>query len=317
MAIATPSKIIVFGGTGFIGRYVVQRLAKMGATVVVPTRNVERAKFLRPMGEVGQITPVACALQDTDTVAKLLLGADAVINLPGILFESGRQSRFDFIQHVWPTKLAALAKAAGIKNLVHVSAIGADAQSPARYARTKAMGEAGVRAHFPTATILRPSIVFGPEDNFFNMFAGMARVLPFLPLIGGGHTKFQPVYVGDVADAVIASLHSPSAAGHVYELGGPDVLSFKELLQVMLSHTQQQTALLPLPFWAAKIQASVLQLLPKPLLTVDQVKMLRVDNIVAKNARGLRDLGIIPKTLAAVLPEYLWQYRPGGQFGQQ
>lgn len=317
MSLLHNQKIIVFGGTGFIGRYVVQRLAKAGAIVVVPTRNIERAKSLRPLGEVGQITPVPFALHDTQALAKLLLGADAVINLLGILFESGRQSRFDFIQHRWPEKLAKHAQNAGVKKFVHISAIGADVKSPAHYARTKALGEDAVRNHFPTATILRPSIVFGPEDNFFNQFAGLARLFHVLPLIGGGQTKFQPVYVGDVADAVIVSLQQPAAAGQIYELGGPDVLSFKQLLQIMLRESGQRAALIPVPFWAAAIKAGVLQLLPKPLLTVDQVRLLRVDNVVAKNARGLHDLGIVPKTLAAILPDYLWQYRPGGKFADQ
>jgi uncharacterized protein YbjT (DUF2867 family) len=310
-------KIIVFGGTGFIGRYVIQRLAKAGATVVVPTRNIERAKTLRPLGEVGQITPVAFALQNDRQLSEHLRGADAVINLLGILFESGRQAQFDFIQHRWPEKLAKHANAAGVKKFVHISAMGADAKSPSAYARTKALGEGAVRQNFPSATILRPSIVFGPEDNFFNLFAGLARLFHVLPLIGGGNTKFQPVYVGDVADAVLAALQNPACAGQIYELGGPEILSFKELLQLMLRESGQQAKLVPLPFAVAKIQAALLQLLPKPLLTVDQVKLLQVDNVAASGARGLRDLGIMPKTLAAILPEYMAQYRPGGKLADQ
>lgn len=303
----------VFGGTGFIGRAVVQRLAKAGYVVRVPTRDVASAGRLRTAGAVGQVVPMFCPLRSEEAIAKAVNGADVVINLIGILFEN-RRNRFARVQGEVPGLIAKAAAAAGATKLVHVSAIGADAASTAQYARTKAKGEAAVRAAFPAATILRPSIVFGPEDNFFNQFAGLAKIAPFLPLIGGGHTKFQPVYVGDVADAIMASLDRPEATGKTFELGGPEVMSFKQLLQKTLEWSGQKRCLMSIPFPLAKIQATFLQMLPKPLLTCDQVEMLKRDNIVSPDALTLNELGITATAMASMVPGYLSRFKPGGAF---
>jgi uncharacterized protein YbjT (DUF2867 family) len=309
--------VTVFGGSGFLGRHVVRALVKRGYRVRAAVRRPDLAGHLQPLGAVGQIQAVQANLRYPDTIARALQGADAVVNLVGILYQSGKQT-FDTVQAEAPGQIAKAAAAAGISTLVHVSAIGADANSPAAYARTKAAGEAGVLAAFPTAVIMRPSIVFGPEDGFFNLFAGLARISPFLPLVGGGVTKFQPVYVGDVAEAVARAIDGCVKPGATYELGGPEVKTFRECLELMLAETRRKRLLLPLPFGLAKIQASVMQLLPKPLLTVDQVKLLETDNVVSEAARQegrtLEGLGITPTTLAAILPTYLWPYRPNGQF---
>ncbi len=299
-------KMVVFGGTGFIGRHVVQALATQGYQVIVPTRDVTAAQFLKVSGAVGQVVPVPWRGGDC---APLLRGATAVVNLIGILFERGRNN-FEAIHAALPRRIAQAAQAAGVRAFVHVSAIGADTSSPAAYARSKARGEAGVREIFPSATILRPSVIFGAEDNFLNQFAAMARWSPFLPLIGGGHTRFQPVYVGDVVAAVLAALTQPTAAGKTYELGGPQVLSFKEILGYMLQVIGRKRCLLNLPWAVARFQASLLQLLPTPLLTVDQVRLLQSDNVVAPHALTLKSLGIPPTPLTLIAPAYLARYRP-------
>ncbi|MBP7252507.1 MAG: complex I NDUFA9 subunit family protein [Alphaproteobacteria bacterium] len=299
-------KMVVFGGTGFIGRHVVQALATQGYQVIVPTRDVSAAQFLKVSGAVGQVVPLAWGGGDC---ASLLRGATGVVNLIGILFERGRNN-FEAIHAALPRRIAQAAQAAGVRDLVHVSAIGADASSPAAYARSKARGEAGVREIFPSATILRPSVLFGAEDNFLNQFAAMARWSPFLPLIGGGYTRFQPVYVGDVVGAVLAGLNQQTAAGKTFELGGPEVLSFKEILAYILQVIGRKRCLLNLPWAVARFQASLLQLLPTPLLTVDQVRLLQTDNIVAPQALTLKSLGITPTPLALIAPAYLARYRP-------
>lgn len=299
-------KMVVFGGAGFIGRHVVQALAAQGYQVIVPTRDVTSAQFLKVSGAVGQVVPVAWGGGDC---APLLRGATGVVNLIGILFERGRNN-FEAIHAALPRRIAQAAQAAGVRAFVHISAIGADASSPAAYARSKARGEAGVREIFPAATILRPSVLFGAEDNFLNQFAAMARWSPFLPLIGGGHTRFQPVYVGDVVAAVVAGLTRPVTAGKTYELGGPQVLSFKEILAYILQVIGRKRCLLNLPWAVARFQASLLQLMPTPLLTVDQVRLLQTDNIVAPQALTLATLGITPTPLALIAPAYLARYRP-------
>ena len=305
--------VTVFGGSGFIGRYVVKRLAASGARVRVAVRRVEDAKFLKPMGDVGQVVPFLANVRVPASVRAAVEGADAVVNLVGILHESGAQ-KFSAVQAEAPGTIAEAARAVGVRRLVHVSAIGADPASPAAYARSKAEGEAAVRAAFPEATILRPSIVFGPEDGFFNRFANLARFLPALPLIGGGHTRFQPVYVGDVADAVMAALTRPEARGRVYELGGPATLSFAELLSYILEVTGRRRLLLPVPWPVARVQGALMGLLPGAPLTLDQVRMLERDNVVSEGAPGLAELGIRPVPVETVVPTYLTRYRRAGAF---
>ena len=305
------SLAVVFGGTGFIGRHLVQRLARAGARVRVVARDPEAGMFLKPMGDPGQVVLSRANLLDAASVADAAAGADIVVNLVGILYESG-PCTFAAIHVDGARYVAEAAKAAGAKRLVQVSAIGASNRSPALYARSKAAGEAAAGKAFPGATIVRPSIVFGPEDDFFNRFAAMARLAPALPLLGGGRTRFQLVYVGDVAEAIMRILGDAETAGKTYELGGPRVYTFREALEIVLRETGRKRLLVPLPFWAANLQARMLELLPKPLLTRDQVKMLRRDNVVGRKALGLADLGIAPTAVEAVVPAYLVRYRRGG-----
>ncbi len=308
--------VTVFGGSGFLGRHVVRALARRGYRVRVAVRRPELAGFLQPLGRVGQIHAVQANLRYPHSVEAAARDADAVINLVGILFERGRQ-RFDAVQ-AFGAEAVALAAAAYGARLVHVSAIGAAENAPSRYARAKAMGEKLVLAAVPSAVILRPSVVFGPEDDFFNKFASIARFAPALPLIGGGHTRFQPVFAGDVASAVAAAIEGRAKAGQIYELGGPQVKSFKELMQFMLATIGRRRLLVPIPFALAKLQASVLQLMPKPLLTPDQVELLRSDTVVSDEAkregRTLEALGIDPIAMATIVPSYLWRFRKTGQF---
>ena len=307
--------VTVFGGSGFVGRYVVQRLASDGWTIRVAVRHPARASFLKPLGDIGQITPLCVPLQDAGAVAAALSGADAAVNLVGVLFEGGRQ-RFQAVHAEGAGTIASAAAAAGVDSLVHVSALGAAADSASAYARSKAAGEAEVREAFPEATILRPSVVFGPEDDFFNRFAEMARFSPALPLVGGGGTRFQPVYVGDVARAVVTALNDPDCRGKAYELGGPRTYSFKEILELLLEVIGRRRMLISLPFSLARLQATFLELLPKPPLTRDQVALLRHDNVVSPDALTLADLGIAPTAPEAVIPTYLDRFRPGGRFGR-
>jgi uncharacterized protein YbjT (DUF2867 family) len=303
----------VFGGSGFVGRYIVRGLARDGWRVNVAVRDAEYAKFLRPMGDVGQVTPMAVSLRDKEAVAAAVAGADAVVNLVGVLYESGQQN-FEAIHHQGARTVAEAAARAGAGRLLHVSALGADPASPSLYARTKAAGEAAVGAAFPGATIFRPSVIFGPEDGFFNRFAGMARVMPALPLFGGGKTRFQPVYVGDVADAALTVLNDPKTAGVTYELGGPTIYTFRQLMELMLKEIRRKRCLVSVPFPIARLEARVLQVLPVPPLTVDQVRMLERDNIVSGSAPGLPELGINPTPVESVIPSYLDRFRPGGRF---
>lgn len=302
--------VTIFGGSGFLGRHTVRALARAGYRIRIATRHPNRAFFLRPLGSVGQIDFVKCDVADEESVARAMLGAQSVVNLTGILFEKGQT--FEEVQADGAANIAKAAAAAGVAALVHVSAIGADAESAAAYAVTKAEGEANVREAFPNAVILRPSIIFGPEDGFFNKFAEMARFFPALPLIGGGRTRFQPVFVGDVAQAILAALSRQD--GRTYELGGPSVYSFKELMQLILRETGRKRALVPVPFGIAFLKAAFLQLLPNPLLTIDQVKLLKKDNVVSPTASGLADLGITPTSVEAVIPSYLWRYRAKGEY---
>jgi uncharacterized protein YbjT (DUF2867 family) len=306
-------RVAVIGASGFIGRYVVKRLAARGAVIAAVVRNVEAALFLQPMGDVGQIARFSASILDETRLAAAIAGSDAVVNLVGILHESGGQ-RFEATHREGAARLGSLARAAGVKHLVHISAIGADPASPSAYARSKAEGEQNLRAAFPEAVILRPSVVFGPEDDFFNRFATLAQLLPALPLIGGGKTRFQPVYVGDVADAVVAALDDPAATGRTYELGGPRIYTFRTLMELVLAETRRKCLLLPLPWTLASLQASFLEWLPTPPLTRDQVKLLKHDNVVSPGALTLKDLGIEPTAVEAIVPSYLDRYRRGGWF---
>jgi uncharacterized protein YbjT (DUF2867 family) len=305
----------VFGGSGFIGRYLVQKLAQQGWRVRVAVRRPDQALFLKTCGSVGQVTPFIANIRDDRSVRAAVEGSDVVVNLVGILFQSGAQ-HFDTVQATGAGRVAAAAKAAGVKRLVHFSAIGADAQSASAYARSKAAGEAAVRQNFPGATILRPSIVFGPEDDFFNRFARLAQISPILPLIGGGATKFQPVYVVDVAAAAMRVVEDDATAGKTYELGGPRVYSFRELLEIMLHEIGRRRCLVGLPFGLATLQAAFLQLLPNPMLTVDQVRLLKRDNVVSNGVLTLKDLGVAATSLDVVLPTYLDRYRPRGHYSR-
>jgi uncharacterized protein YbjT (DUF2867 family) len=303
----------VFGGAGFIGRYVVQRLARAGWRIRVPARNPDSALFLKPLGDVGQIVPMAANIRNELSVRRAVEGAGAVFNLVGILSERGRQS-FDAVHREGAERIAGIAAEMGAARLLHISALGADPQSPSKYARSKAAGEAAVRAAFPGATLFRPSIVFGPEDDFFNRFARLTRLLPALPLIGGGKTRFQPVYVGDVAEALAAALADPRTMGQIFELGGPQTYSFRQLMEILLAAVGRKRWLVPVPFPVATAQGAVLSLLPNPPLTRDQVKLLRRDNVVSGLFPGLIELGVRPTALEAVIPTYLDRFRPGGWY---
>lgn len=307
------SLVTVFGGSGFLGRHTVRALARAGYRVRVAVRHPNLAMYVLPAGHVGQIEIRKTNVRDAEEVAAALRGADACVNLVGVLYARGHQN-FGEIHVAAAETIAKAAKAAGAKTLVHVSSIGADPHAGAAYARSKGEGEVRLRAEFPDAAILRPSIVFGPEDDFFNRFAWLARISPLLPLIGGGHTKFQPVFVGDVAAAILKCIQDPATRGKTYELGGPDILSFKELLQFILRVTGRKRLLVPLPFWLATLEALWLQFLPKPLLTPDQVRLLKSDNVVTADALTLADLGIQPDSIEAVVPSYLWRFRRRGQY---
>ena len=308
----TPRRVVIFGASGFIGRYVVRDLARGGAVIAACARHASSAGFLRPMGDVGQIAPLSANLGDERALAAVVAGADAVVNLVGILYERGAQ-RFELAHHRGPGLLADLAKGAGVKRFVHVSALAADANSSSDYARSKAEGEEAVRAAFPSATILRPSLVFGPEDDFFNRFAAMARVSPALPLIGGGATKFQPVYVGDIAAAVATALSRDDTDGKTYALAGPATFTMRQLFELILRVTGRKRLLMSIPFGLASLEALFLEWLPRPLLTRDQVRQLRHDSVAAPGAPGLAELGITPTALELILPTYLDRFRRAGR----
>ena len=307
---ATRSVATVFGGSGFLGRYVVKRLAAAGHVVRVAVRDPEAALFLKPMGAVGQVVPLHADISNAADVARAVEGADLVVNAVGILAER-HGGDFQRIQGEAPGRIAATAAASGVRRLVHISAIGADPSAASFYARSKGQGEQALRAAFPNATILRPSLVFGAEDAFFNRFGAMASLSPVMPVIAGA-TRFQPVYVGDVADAVMAALTRGEAMGRTYELGGPKVWTFRELLAWILVETKRPRMLLNIPMAVAALQAAVLERLPGKLLTRDQLLLLSKDNVVAKGAFGLADLGVRPTPVELVVPQYLQRFRPGG-----
>jgi uncharacterized protein YbjT (DUF2867 family) len=317
MASNLDTLVTVFGGSGFLGRSVVRALAKRDYRIRVAVRRPELAGHLQPLGRVGQIHAVQANLRYPASIEAAMRDSHAAINLVGILAESGAQT-FEAVQAKGPGAVAAAAAAAGA-SMVHVSAIGADENSPSRYARTKAAGEKAVLSAVPTATILRPSVVFGPEDQFTNRFAALARISPVLPLIGGGLTKLQPVYVGDVATAVADAVDGKTKAGATYELGGPEVLTMREIMEIILAIIERKRMLVSLPFALAKLQATFLQFAPGPLkLTPDQVELLRSDNVVSDAARAakltLEGLGVVPDSLEAIAPQYLWRFRRSGQF---
>lgn len=314
--LARDSLVTVFGGSGFIGRYVTRSLAEQGYRVRVACRRPDLAGFLQPSGNVGQVQLVQANLRYEWSIDRAVEGADAVVNLVGILVEGGKQT-FSALQAQGAGAVAQAASKTGVP-LVQMSAIGADESSGAEYASTKARGEALVREALPSAIILRPSIVFGPEDEFFNRFAAMARISPFLPLIGGGATKFQPVYVGDVANAVVKAVEGRLASGTTWELGGPEVLTFRECMERMLDVIQRDRLFAPLPFPVANAMAKVMQYLPGAPLTPGQVEMLKTDNVVSQAAHDagyiLSEMGIAPQSLSGILPRYLVRFRKYGQF---
>lgn len=319
MAITLNNRTLVtiYGGSGFLGRHVVRAIARTGARMRVAVRRPELALHLQPLGGVGQINPVQANVRFPDSLKAAADGADAVINLVGILAATGKQT-FKAVQDEGARHVAEAAREAGANALVHVSAIGADTRSPSIYARTKAAGEAGVKEAFPKAVILRPSVVFGPEDEFFNRFAALARIFPALPLFGGGTMRFQPAFAGDVAKAAICGLTGSAGSDAPYELGGPEVLTLKDVMKRVLDYTMRKRLLVPIPFWLAKLQGALLQWLPNPPLTLDQVRLLQTDNVVSEEAeragRTLDGLGIEPVAIPAVVPDYLEQFRPRGQF---
>ena len=313
------SKLVtIYGGSGFVGRYIARRMALQGWRVRVAVRRPNEALFVRPFGVVGQVEPVLCNIRDDASVAAAMHGADAVVNCVGT-FDAGGKNNFEAVQVDGAERIARLAAAEGISRMVHISAIGADAESASTYQATKALGEAAVLKHIPNATILRPSAIFGTEDGFFNRFAGMALFSPILPIVGGD-AKFQPVYVDDVAQA--AEMAVLGQAQGVFELGGPEVADFRSLMQDMLGIIRRRRLVLNLPFWLAGIIAGLLSfaqavtvgLFHNTILTPDQVRSLRSDNIVSDGAKGLADLGITPTPMNSILPGYLWRFRPSGQY---
>lgn len=313
------SKLVtIYGGSGFVGRYIARRMAKDGWRVRVAVRRPNEAIFVRPYGVVGQVEPVLCNIRDDASVAAAMQGADAVVNCVGVLAPTGK-NQFDAVHAEGATRVARLAAENGVGRMVHISAIGADAQGGSEYARSKAMGEAGVLEHMPEAVILRPSVIFGSEDQFFNRFAGMSRMGPILPVVGAD-TKFQPVYVDDVAKAAVMGATGAAAPG-TYELGGPDVSTFRNLMDEMLKVIHRRKLVFNIPFWIASIKGSAFDLMQAMSMglvsapfTRDQVENLRVDNVVSDQAKGFAELGIKPTALEVILPDYLWRFRPSGQY---
>lgn len=308
--------VTIIGGSGFVGRYIAQRMARRGWRVRVGVRRPYEAGFVRPYGDVGQVEPVQCNIRSDASVARAVDGAEVVINCVGILYQAGNQ-KFDAVQAEGPARVAKAAAAAGARRFVQISAIGADAESESEYQRSKAAGEAGVRAAFPDAVILRPSIIFGIEDQFFNRFADIAKISPVVPLVGA-NTRFQPVYVDDVAAAAEKAVLGEAESGATYELGGPKAYSFRDLMKLMLNSIRRRRTLVSLPFFLATLQAHVMQLTTligvPPMLTVDQVRSLKVDNVVGEGAKTLSDLGIEPTAPEAIIDSYLYISRPEGQY---
>ncbi|MFV2051448.1 complex I NDUFA9 subunit family protein [Aliiroseovarius sp. YM-037] len=309
----------IYGGSGFVGRYIARRLAKEGWRVRVAVRRPNEAMHVKPYGTVGQVEPVFCNIRDDESVRAVMQGADAVVNCVGTFDKSGRNN-FEAVQHLGAERIARIATEEGVGQMVHISSVGADKDSDSLYSQSKAEGEDGVLSHFPNAVILRPSVIFGHEDQFFNRFAGMTRFGPILPIFGG-NTRFQPVYVDDVAKAAVKGALGEAEPG-IYELGGPDVNTLRELIDQMLEVIQRRRLVINKPFFAGAILAGILDglqavtlgLFHNSLLTRDQLRSLRHDNVVADDAKGFADLGITPTAMEAVLPDYLWRFRPSGQY---
>lgn len=313
----TSEKLVtIFGGSGFVGTQLVQQLARKGYRIRVAVRRPDLAGHVKPLGSVGQIVPIQANIRNMESIQRAVAGADIVINLVGIRSEAGRQ-RFRAVHTMGAKNVAEAARKAGAETLVHMSALGADDKSQSNYARTKALGEQDVLKAFPNAIIMRPSVIFGQGDGFFNLFGALARLSPILPLVGA-NTKFQPIYVGDVADAFAAAATGKAKPGKTYELGGPEVETMRQLMQRMLKQTGRTNMLLPLPAALAKFKAFFLQLLPSPLLTVDQVTLLESDNVVSdeatKQKRTLAAFGVLPTSMEVILPTYMWRFRKHGQF---
>ncbi|MCT4556751.1 MAG: complex I NDUFA9 subunit family protein [Pelagimonas sp.] len=313
------SKLVtIYGGSGFVGRYIAQRMAHLGWRVRVACRRPNEALFVKPYGAVGQVEPVFCNIRDDASVLAAMQGADAVVNCVGT-FDKGGKNNFDAVQNEGAERIARIAADQGVQRLVHVSAIGADTAGDSAYARSKGKGEDAVLKHMPDAMILRPSVIFGIEDQFFNRFATMTRFGPILPIVGG-NTRFQAVYVDDVAKAAVMGL-TGAAEGGIYELGGPNVATFRELMSTMLKTIRRRRIVLNLPFWVANLMGSVMDLvhsislgLVPAMITKDQVVQLRSDNVVGADAKSFADLGIEPTTVETVLDDYLWRFRPSGQY---
>ena len=303
----------IFGASGFIGRHLISNLTEKDFRIIVATRSPYLYGYLKPLGNPGQIDLEKVNLFEEENLRTLIKNSDVVINLVGILYENKKQ-KFEDIHVKFPALLTKLCNEQNIKKLVHISALGINETVSSQYIQSKLKGEKNILNNFNRSVILRPSIIFGPEDKFFNQFAALAEFFPALPLIGGGLTYFQPIYVGDVVKSIVTILEKEEINKNIYELGGPQTFTFKELMEILLKQIKKKRFLVPIPFSFAKFQAKILQLLPKPLLTTDQVEMLKYDNIVTNKYPTLKDLKISPKTLESVLPDYIWRFRKGGQF---
>ena len=306
--------IAIFGGGGFLGKHLMRQLTKLDYRVKVATRNPYLKGYLKPLGNPGQIELLKTNIFNSDDVKKVLKDCDSVINLVGILYET-RKQKFNQIHAKFPYMLANLSNELGIRNLVHVSALGVKEKSVSKYMQSKLEGEKNIQEIFKSSVILRPSVCFGPEDKFFNTFASIAQFSPFLPLIGGGKTKFEPIYVGDVGKAIVKALELNNLKPKIYELGGPESYSFKELMEILLKEIKKKRFLLPIPFGVAKFQSYFLQMLPKPILTADQIELLKQNNVISGEFPLLKDLGISGTPIQSVLPKYIYRFREGGQFG--
>ncbi len=303
----------IFGATGFIGRHLIRRLTEKDFRIIVATRSPYLHGYLRPLGDPGQIDLEKVNLFDEKTLRVLLENSNVVINLVGILYET-RKQKFENIHSKFPELLSRLCNEYGIEKFIHLSALGINENVKSEYIRTKLQGEKNILNNFDKSIILRPSIIFGPEDNFFNQFALLSQFLPFLPLIGGGQTKFQPIYVGDVAKAIVAILQKEEIDNKIFELGGTEIFTFQELMNILLKQIKKRRFLIPVPFSIAKFGARILQMFPKPLITTDQIEILKQDNVVDNNYATLKDLNISPKTIESILPQYIYRFRKGGEF---
>ena len=306
--------IAIFGAGGFIGKYLIRELTKLEYRIKIATRNPYLKGYLKPLGSPGQIELFKTNIFNSEDVNRVLENCDLAINLVGILYETKKQ-KFSHIHSQFPYLLSNLCNEMGIKNLVHISALGIKERHPSHYMQSKLQGEKNIKDNFKFSVILRPSIVFGPEDKFFNTFASIAQFSPFLPLVGGGKTKFAPIYVGDVAKAIVKAIELNNSEPKIYELGGPKNYSFKELMEILLIEIKKKRLLIPIPFGVAKFQSYFLQMMSNPLLTPDQVELLKHNNIISGDHPALKDLGITGTSIQSILPKYIYRFRTGGQFG--